>query len=179
MISTPSLARGRADVRPAIAILSLFAAACAGDPTSGSWAQHDATTPLPDVLVPDTDLNIDATWELDGTVSPGSFTLTMNLEALTLTDTIQLEGTYDRAGTDLTLTITDFVIDPASGNASTLREEDGAQCIDLAGFAHTPVCFQTPQTNPYTVDGDTMTVTLDHEIAGVASQTFFTLARTE
>jgi hypothetical protein len=173
---TPSLARGRAGVRPTLAILSLFAAACAGDPTTGTWAQHDATTPLPDVLVPDTDLAIDATWEMDGAVSPGSFTLTMNLEAIGLTDAIELVGTYERAGSDLTLTFTGFVIDPASGNTSMVRE-DGAQCITLHGFLDTPVCFQTPQTHAYAVDADTLTVTLDHEIAGVASQTNFTLLR--
>lgn len=163
----------------AIFILGLFATACADASISGSWTQHDASTPLPDPIDPEhRPLNIDTTWELGGDTPPGDLTVTMDLEALGLTDAIELVGTYVANGSDLTLTFTGFVIDPASGNTSRVGE-DGAQCIVLAGFAGTPVCFPTPQTHAYTTTGDTLTVTLDAEIAGELTQVNFTMASAE
>lgn len=143
---------------------------------TGAWVQSDATTPLP-AAVGGGDLDIDATLTLDGATSPATFHLLMTLEASGLADTIEAEGTYIDGGSDLTLTFTGFVIDPDSGNTTTIAE-DGSQCVILQGFAGTPVCFRTPQTNAYSVGDDTLTVILDHEIAGAPeSQTLLTLTR--
>jgi len=163
----------------AAAVLGLAATACAGDdPMTGSWAQSDATTPLP-MTLGGGDLAIDATMEMNGRVSPATFDLDMDLEALGLTDNMRLEGTYVDEGSDLTLTITGFVIDPASDNTARVRD-DGSHCIVLSGFAGTEVCFRSPQTNPYTVGDQTLTIVLDHEIAGAPeSQTTLALTPSE
>jgi hypothetical protein len=162
-----------------ISLLCLVAAGCAGDdPMSGTWRQTDATTELPPELGGGV-LDIDATVALDGLASPeATFNIDMNLAAMGLTDVIQVEGTYFDDGTNLTLTISGFVIDPASGNTSSVIE--GMQCITLTGFAGTPVCFPPEQTHAYTVADDTLSLVLDHSIAGnPVSQTHFTFARVQ
>ncbi len=159
----------------AVSFTSLVVSACSGaDPMTGSWVQPDATTPLP-AAVGGGDLAIDATLDLDATAA--TFSLLMTLEASGLVDSIETGGTYVDDGTNLTLTFTGFVIDPASGNTANVAE-DGSQCITLTGFAGTAVCFPVPQTNGYTIAGDSLTVVLDHTIAGApVSQTTLSLTR--
>jgi len=154
-------------------VLSSTLGCASGEPLTGTWTQPNATTQLPPSLGGGI-LNVNAT--LLGS-SPRAFDMTLALETLGLTDTIRLRGTYVQAGTDLTLELSGFVIDPASMNTSRVSAT-GEQCIVLMGFAGTEVCFPTPQTHPYSVSGNTLTMTLDHEIAGAAtSQTHFALTR--
>jgi len=160
-----------------LSLLGLLVCGCSGaDPMTGSWVQPDGTTPLPSA-VGGGDLDIDATLDLDGAASPATFSLLMTLEASGLADTIEAEGTYVDDGTSLTLTFTGFVIDPATGNTSTVAD-DGSQCVNLQGFANTPVCFRVPQTNNYTLAGDGLSIVLNHTIAGAPeSETTLTLTR--
>lgn len=165
----------RRSLAPAVALLGLLAGACASDPAiAGTWAQSDAQTPLPDVLpVPDgTDLNIVASWSFD---AADRFTLEMDLEAIGLTDRMVIEGTYAEDGGQIDLQVEGFVIDAESTNVQTTVE--GAPCITLDGFAGTPVCIPPVQTHEYTLGEDTLTVALDHTIAGEEGQTTFTLTR--
>lgn len=159
----------------AIALFGLLTAACAGDPVAGTWAQSDASATLPPSVPvpPDTTLAIDTTWQLEA----GTSTVTMDLEAIGLTDSIELTGTYVDEGAALALTFTGFVIAAESENVASVGD-DGAQCIVLTGFGGTPVCFPTPQENPFTVEGDTLTVTLDYTVAADTMQTTFTLTAT-
>ena len=178
MYSSAKLVYGpKRDTFLAISFLGLLTSACAGgDPMTGTWTQPDATTTLPSSLGGGP-LDIDATLELDGLVETPTFHLTMNLSHVSgLADTVVAEGTYVEDGDDLTLTFTNFVIDPASGNVADVAE-DGSQCITLMGFGGTPVCFRTPQTNTYTL-GETLNMVLDHQIAGADEvQAVFTLNR--
>ena len=161
-----------------LALLGVLATACATEePLAGSWNQPDAMTPLPESVPvpPGTMLNIDATWQIDET---DGFTVDMDLETLGLTDVIQLEGTYIDDGSELELAFTGFAVDPASPN-TTHVSEDGAQCIVLAGFVNTEVCFHDPQVTAYELAGETLSLTLEHDIAGGAGRTDFTLTRIE
>lgn len=172
-MKTPARTR-RNSILLALSLLGAFTAACASEePVSGTWAQSDAQTPLPAAIDPMMrPLHIDTTWELDDTEN---ITVHMDLEALGLTDSITLEGTYIADGAELELAFTGFAIEPESGNEA-MPGEDGAQCIVLQGFAGTPVCFP-PQVSAYTVEGDTLSITLEHVIAGDAGSTDFTLTR--
>jgi len=87
-----------------------------------------------------------------------------------------LAGTYVREGGGLTLTVTGFDIDPASGNTSSVAE-DGSRCIVLQGFGEASVCFPTPQTHPWRVEGDSLTIILDNSILGTAAPTTLTFTR--
>ena len=171
---TNLIARGRT---PLLICLGLLAAACAGeDLMTGTWAQSDAQTPLPDALGGGM-LDIDAEAVLDGANMPGTFTLEMNLSAMGLMDTMTVQGTYIDAGDTLDLTITGFVVDSGSSNEVSVAADD-SQCIVLQGFAGTPVCFPATQSNPYTADGDVLNMTVQHSIAGApVSQTTFNFAR--
>lgn len=163
----------------AASLVALGASACAGgDPLTGTWSDPDATTPLPAELGGG-DLGVDATLVLDDSASPGTFDLHIALSFEGLTDTVDLQGTYVDAGSELTLEPSGFTIDPASGNTASVAE-DGSQCIILQGFAGAGVCFPSPQTNPYVLAGDTLDVTIDQAIAGAAvSQTHLALTRAQ
>jgi hypothetical protein len=158
-----------------IALVCALAAGCAGDhPLTGTWRQPNGSTMLPDTLGGG-QLMVDATLTLDGRASPATFDLILNLAYMGLHDTIHAQGTYVASGSNLALTFTHFVIDPASGNVPSIV--DGMQCITLQGFAGTPVCFPTPQTHAYALT-DTLTITLQHTIGGSpVSTTTLTLER--
>jgi hypothetical protein len=159
-----------------VLVFGLAASACNGQSLEGTWHEPDGTTKLPDA-VGGGDLNVDATLVLDDSASPKAFELDLSLEFEGLNDTIDARGTYAIDGSNLTLTFTEFVIDPASGNSSEVAE-DGSQCIYLMGFTGAPVCFPSPQTNPYVLDED-LTITIEQSIAGDAvSQTELTMTRT-
>lgn len=166
-------------LRMTLPVLGLLAAGCATeDPVAGRWSQSDAQAILPpSVPVPEgTPLNIDATWRMDATVEPGTFTAAMDLEAIGLTDRVEARGTYVAGGDDLELTFTGFAIDPASGNEQTTAE-DGAPCIVLMGFAGTEVCFPSPQTRAFAIDGESLSFSLDTRVAGDPMPVDFTLTR--
>jgi hypothetical protein len=160
-----------------VLVLGLAASACNGQSLDGSWHQPDGTTKLPDA-VGGGDLNVDATLVLDESASPRTFELDLALEFEGLTDAIDARGTYATDGSDLTLTFSEFVIDPASGNTSEVAE-DGSHCIYLMGFTGAPVCFPSPQSNPYVLE-DTLAITIEQSIAGDAvSQTELTMTRSQ
>lgn len=171
--------RGAPRARLALVLVSLgaLASACAGDhPLTGTWRQPHGVTALPPSLGGDL-LDVDATLILDGRAMPSTFDLDLALSYQTLADTVHARGTYVASGSELTLTFTEFVIDPTSGNTSSVAA-DGAQCIVLQGFAGSGVCFPSPQGHAYVLDGDTLSIVLDDAIAGAAvSQTNLTLTR--
>ena len=158
-----------------LASLAATASACsASDPIEGTWVAPEESTPLPPPI--DETLHIDATLILDASTASPTFDLHMDLEASSLTDVIDVHGTYARAGERLTLTVVDFDIDPASGNTSSVAE-DGSRCIVLQGFGEASVCFPTPQTNPWSIEGDSLTIVLENAILGTAAPTTLTFTR--
>ena len=155
--------------------LALFAivalTGCANAPLEGRFTGI-TITPVPSPPLPAGDLEIDATLALERS---GTFDLDMDLEFMSLLEEIHLVGTYVAANGMLTLTPTGFDL-TGSENMASVREEDGAHCIVLDGFASTPVCFDE-QTSAFTLEGDELTFTLAHEIAGVAGTTEMPLVR--
>ncbi len=150
--------------------------ACAGDhPLAGTWRQAHGVTALPPSL--GGDLDVDATLVLDGRAMPATFDLDLLLSYETLSDEVHVRGTYVATGSDLALTFDDFLIDPLSGNTSSIAA-DGSRCIVLTGFGGSGVCFPSPQTHAYTLDGDTLSIVLDNAIAGApVSQTRLAFTR--
>jgi hypothetical protein len=160
--SAPSGAPRGKKRRALLALLAGFAAlapACASAPSlAGTWSDPDGTTPLPE-SVGGGDLNIASVLVLaEGGTMP-TFDLHMELEFMGLMDVIDAQGTYVASGPNLTLTFTGFDIDPASGNAEMTI--DGVPCITQTGFGGATVCFPSPQSHPYRVDGSTLTITID------------------
>lgn len=151
----------RARAAVSIFLAGAFVSACAGDPPlTGTWRDADAMTELPD----GTPLSVDATLAMDEGEGESSFDLHLELELTDagLRDAVDAHGTYERNGSNLTLTITGFDIDPASGNEAHVAE-DGSQCIRMMGFGGAGVCFPTPQTNPYFL-GEELEITIDQSI---------------
>lgn len=157
------------------AALALGASAC-GPSIDGTWYQAKGTTPLPEKICSGGCLlDVEATMVLDDPAK--TFDLTLNMAYTALHDSVDAHGTYELEGTDMTLTFEGFTIDPASGNKASVGT-DGSQCIALKGFANTTVCFPSPQTHAYTLEGDKLTITLDNVIAGAAvSQTTLEMER--
>lgn len=155
-----------------LSLLCLLAASgCANAPLEGRFTGMTATPVEPPL--PPGELHIDATLALDAASS--TFDLDMDLEFMSLLEEIHLVGTYVAANGMLSLTPTGFDL-TGSENMASVREEDGAHCIVLDGFASTPVCFDE-QTSAFTLEGDELTFTLAHEIAGTAGNTEMPLAR--
>lgn len=169
----------RMHVTFAASLVALGASACAGgNPLAGTFRDPDAMTALPATLGGG-DLGVDATLVLGDGASPATFSLHLVLSFEGLTDTIDLQGTYVDAGSDLTVELTGFEIDPASGNTARVAE-DGSQCIVLQGFAGTEVCFPTPQTNGHVLAGDALEISIDQAIAGAdVTQTHLMLVRAQ
>ncbi|MBK8254846.1 MAG: hypothetical protein IPK82_19575 [Polyangiaceae bacterium] len=142
--------------------LALAASACGGPSIDGTWHQEQGTTPLPDNICAGCDLNVKATLVADHDAK--TFTLNLDMAYTALSDTIDLKGSYEIDG-DLTFTIDGFTLPDGSENTTSVAE-DGSQCIVLKGFAGTQVCFPTPQTNPFFLEGNVLTVTLDNSIGG-------------
>lgn len=156
-----------------LSMLSFVAlAGCASEPPLEGRYSGMTTTPLPSPPLPPGDLAIDASFSPQ---AAGAFRLDMDLEFMGLVDTIHLEGTYVTANGMLTLTPTGFDL-TGSENMASVREADGAQCIVLGGFADTPVCFDV-QTSAYVLEGDELSFTLAHEIAGAAGTTEMVVTR--
>jgi len=155
--------------------LALGASGC-GPSMDGSWYQAKGTTPLPAKICGDNCLlDVEATMELDEQAK--EFKLNLNMAYTALHDTIDTYGTFETSGSDMTLTFEGFTIGADSSNKASVAE-DGSQCIVLKGFASTTVCFPSPQTHEYTLEGDTLTVTIDNTIAGAdVSQTVLVMTR--
>lgn len=149
--------------------LVLALAACSagtGPAIEGSFA-GSAVTPLPAPPLPEGDLQIEASLVLDG--DAGTFELDMDLAALGLTDEMNVRGTYVAANGSITLMPTGYQIPADSPNT-----QDGL-CITLVGFAETVVCLPEMESGEYT---DSISLTLEHEIADVEGSTPITLTRT-
>lgn len=159
-----------------ILTFALLTTACADPVVGGTWTQSDATTPLPDRIAEGEFLNIDATLDIDDLPATPTFTLSMDLEALGLTDRIVMNGTCTHENGQMVVDITGFEIDPASGNSAEV-DEDGNQCITLVGFARTPVCFEATQTSDIELGNESFTWTLTHTIASDPGSTTFDFTR--
>jgi hypothetical protein len=153
---------------------ALALSACASaDPLDGTWRQPNGTTSLPD----GTPLSVDATLDLQSATS--TFDLDIVLAVGGLTDSIDARGAYIDGGDELTLRIDAITVTPESGNTAYVAD-DGSQCVVLMGFGGANVCFPTPQTNPYTLSGDTLAITIDQSITGApVSETRLTLTRVQ
>lgn len=146
-------------------VLFALLAGCASDPSVAGRYAGSGTAPLPSPPLPMEELSADATLVL---ADDGTFELDMDLavEALGLTDVMNVRGTYTAANGMLTLTPTGYV-DGAGAAIAPVVGEDGAQCIVLAGFLDTPVCLPSPQTEAYTLVGEALTITVQDDVAGV------------
>lgn len=155
--------------RSLVLALVLLLAGCGGDEAAfeGAFA-GTGVTPLPSPPLPPGDLDIDAELRLDG--DAGTFALDLDLSSMGLMDAVDLRGTYVAANGAITLSPTGFEIDPASGNTA-----DGL-CITLQGFVQTVVCFADAHDGEY-ADGS-VSLTLAHDIAGVAGTSTLALSRT-
>jgi hypothetical protein len=166
--------------RALFAALALVALGCAHDPELTGTYAGTGRTPLPGELgLPEgAMLDVDATITFDG-ATEGNFDLALGLayvvdESSSLTDTIDLDGTFVAANGELTLEIAG--IEPGEGGA--VIETDGTtRCVQLAGFGGTPVCFAREQSNAYSLDGAVLAITLEHVIATTPGSTSLALSR--
>lgn len=141
-------------------------------PLDGTFA-GTAVTPLPSPPLPEADLTIDATLDLDAATS--RFRLDMDLEAAGLTDVMHVRGSYLTANGMLTLR--PDAIEPEPGTGSEVSTgADGAPCIALAGFAGTIVCMPEG-TSAFTLAGSQLSFTLAERIADVPGTVAMTLTR--
>ncbi len=153
-------------------LAAVLAASCAGaDPLDGTWRQTDAVVSLPD----GTPVDLDATVVLAG----GSFEMHLALSTMGLSDVIDAYGTYEDTGDELALTWGGFTIDPASGNEARV-DENGRHCITQNGFGGAEVCFPSPQSSAYGLEGDALTLTIQEAIITQdVGQTELSLTREE
>ncbi len=159
-----------------IALLLGPASGCVGEETlAGTWQDLDATTALPDFLGGDL-LDVDAVVDLDDAAVPGSFEMRLDISHPEgLADSIDVSGSYEDDGTELSFDFEEFHIDAASSNDDFVGE-DGSKCINLSGFGGAPVCFPAHQANPYTLDGGTLSIVIEQSISGApVSETHLSL----
>lgn len=141
-------------------MVSLLAVACGGSSVSGTWNEPNGTIPVPQALGGgNVQTNNTLVFATDDT-----FTLTMQLQFMGLTDTLAAKGTYKDDGSSVAMTFTGF--DVAQGSGDTAETIDGNECVTLAALAGATVCFATPQSAAYTVSGSTLTIAIDNEIVG-------------
>jgi len=173
--STLAVSATRLCLALSAAVVALAASGCGGDKLHGTWTEPNGTIAIPDSVGGGT-LSDNATMVFDSTVAPQTFDLKMLLGTQGLTDTLEAHGTYTETDKDLTLTFTGFVVDPMSGDTTSVAS-DGSQCLTLMGLGGAGVCFSTPQTHPYTVTDTGLTVAIDNSIVG-ASPTVTSLSLT-
>lgn len=152
--------------RHSLVLVPLFLfAGCASDPSVAGRYVGSGIAPLPNPPLPMEDLSADATLVLaeDGTFE---LDLALAVEALGLTDVMNVRGTYVAAGGMLTLEPTGYEIPEGSLN-TTAAGPNGEPCIVLAGFLDTPVCLPAAQTRPYTLAGDALSITIEDNVAGI------------
>ncbi len=147
-----------------------------GDPVNGAWNQQNGTIDIPQSLGGGT-VATNNTLVFDDTVSPGKFTLKMDLSFANLTDTLQAHGTYVDDGKAVAFTFTGFDVTQGSGDTASVGD-GGSQCITLTALAGATVCFQAQQSDAYTLATDTLTIPIMNEIVGGAmGPTTLTLTR--
>jgi hypothetical protein len=147
-----------------------------GDPVNGTWNQQNGTIDIPQALGGGT-VATNNTLVFDDTVSPGAFTLKMDLSFANLTDTLQAHGTYADDGKAVAFTFTGFDVAQGSGDTASVGD-GGSQCITLNALAGATVCFQAQQSQTYTLSGNALTIAITNEIVGGAmGPTTLTLTR--
>lgn len=161
-------------VRLSLVVASLLAVAgcnAATVPPFEGTFRGTAVTPLPSPPLPMGDLDIEATLRLDADTDTFELDMALSVEAFLLNDLMNVRGDYVAANGAIMLEPRSF--EPGT-STNTWEVVDGVPCITLAGFASTVVCMP-PTEGEYA--GDTITLTLAHQIAGVDGTTPITLTR--
>ena len=134
----------------ASAILACVVTACGGDNLNGKWKGTGTLT------AGTTNIPYTSTATFSSATHLASVEL--DLPAAVGGGTITVSGTYAESGTNLKLS---NIVVAASTGTGTVDAAPPANytCVALTALGSS-ICFDTPQTSPYTVNGTTLTISV-------------------
>lgn len=142
------------------ALLALTVTACGSDKLNGTWnGTGTLTIPGSTTQVPYTSV---ATFTSSTQKASVKLTLPLPSDG---SGTITINGTYTESGSNLKLS--NITVD-ASTAAGTITPTPPTNytCVSLNLLNGAPLCFDTPQTSPYSVNGTTLTISVTFGFLG-------------